>query len=323
MCTRTLAFQTLMLLMIASSCKSRSLNEDTNASRVAIVGGELVADSVHPAAKFIAAATVKIKLPVEGTCTGTLISRRLVLTAAHCAQDTFNDYQIEFSHSNLAKGTVKGLISNGNNNLENIIKHAGYVLGNEGTINDIAILRLDSDAPAGSVPAHLLTVDAPLKPVNHNTKQVLSRGQSIIVAGHGRDKTGGNLAFKMSELELYTLDSQTGNLNYSSEDSAACKGDSGGPNFVFENGKLILIGITSMATCDREGEIVVNEKLLSVKYFNVVGMDIRKFQGWIRSKITLDEMKEIKLSPVSFTPATSKRPDTIVIGVINSLEGNN
>src|SRR5690606_24171326 len=97
--------------------------------------------------------------------------------------------------------------------------------------------------------------------LKHENDGIVSRGQKVIIAGFGRIGRGSPIReFRMTEVELYLSDDAGGRLIFASDDSAACSGDSGGPNFVFENGELVLIGVSSAATCDAQWPITVGQR---------------------------------------------------------------
>jgi V8-like Glu-specific endopeptidase len=162
-------------------------------------------------------------------CSGTLVSQRLVVTAAHCIDPAmtgglkFSDMSIFFG-SDLASGGTTVQVQTG-------LMHPMW---NPSTFaNDIALL--------------LLTSPAPFDPVAMNTTHFDDTfiNRRVRIAGFGvtaaTSMSTGTKRQAMTTLTEYTpLD-----FKYSTDPGQTCFGDSGGPGFLTIGGKEVLAGVTS------------------------------------------------------------------------------
>jgi secreted trypsin-like serine protease len=200
-------------------------------------------------------------------CTGTLISDRWILTAAHCtpglrASETVVHFGPNARQINPAKlHTVRQVIANPAYNAQQIT-------------NDVALLELTSPvthtAPVMPLPASIGLTSA-------------DTGKSIDLAGFGFQEN--NAYAQRMHVEVPLAQVRSTQIEYDqgngwSGTGGACNGDSGGPAFFERNGQIYVAGITSYgdANCTDYG---VSTKVDAFESFieSVTGMSIEPGTG--------------------------------------------
>merc|ERR1712193_375577 len=188
-----------------------------------------------------------------GMCGGTIVNKKFVITAAHCYNSMFTDLRVIVGEHNLCDGVNEGgkVIK-----VKKITLHPDY---NSKTVdNDIAVLELAED----------LTFTDKIKPAclpSSETKDY-SGGASTIsgwggTIGYGRNEQQPQqpkqCTLKETIVKLIAssdpMCSKLPGLATSSKiklcafakDTDTCRGDSGGPLTVPENGKYTLVGVVS------------------------------------------------------------------------------
>ncbi len=218
-------------------------------------------------------------------CTGTIIEKNTILTAAHCLSPNFRQFEIIFSRH----------IADLDNRKEEVIRKATQVIINDDynkksksatdeDQSDIGLIYFEGDLPAGYKQADIMFHANDLK-----------KDTQVIIAGYGVTQVGwADVKYKKSEkfhekmmagevfCDVETLDhdghptcielSMSGegelrktqaSIKYISQSefvldekkSGTCVGDSGGPVFLEKEGRLYLVGVTSRGDllCDGEG----------------------------------------------------------------------
>lgn len=200
-----------------------------------IVGGQSVG-----ASDPIAAATVGIFSPSPdghsgSLCTGTLIGEKTAVTAAHCLEDgspTQKPVMI-FGSDLHAPNPIRRPITASiiNPKYEN---HAGRGMDQ----GDIAIVRIGGTLPEGYHPMPMAKTD-----------NEISSGEKVTLAGYGISnaarKSG---AGRLRKTNVEVLNNRAGKSEMILDQShghGACHGDSGGPAFIRENGRIEVAGVTN------------------------------------------------------------------------------
>jgi hypothetical protein len=207
----------------------------------AIKGG---VSSVDPAG--LRRYVVQIKGPGGTQCSGTIVAKRLVLTAAHCFLAGHGDY------------LIRGLDPHFRFRFANAVQVALHpdfdvaALGTDAPLNDIALLKADRDFPAWLQPAPLASglanggefVDVTVAGFGMNRDHVVSS------AGRLREMRFAMLDQMIDSSKLlFLLDRSTRSKN---RRAAICRGDSGGPVFRREGSHYVLVGVVSAVIAGRD-----------------------------------------------------------------------
>ena len=162
-------------------------------------------------------------------CSGTLIARDLVLTAAHCVA----------SGGSFSLSTSAGRIRVTESVIHPAFRRDTYETHKPSP--DIAILKLASDAPLPLRPARLAT-DRAFPP----------RGTSFLVAGFGEVREDDRAIGTFRIVQLNNVGTTGGIMlrlqpPRNLEPAGSCNGDSGGSAYLAENNVLVLYGVIAWA----------------------------------------------------------------------------
>ncbi len=223
-----------------------------------IINGDAI-----PASQLPFVGMVRITLPNGiGTCSGSLLSDRVVLTAAHCLPDNVDWTKLTFTTAASLTGATHVPVVDGR--MQFFFKKGVDPVMQKG---DIALLKLATPLPQSEYPA-LISDPLALVPC------ILGGPcHALTIAGYGMNSnTGGHTIKRSGSVAFYAW--ATADENFSSapdnfqavfprQDTIAqqlCQGDSGGPAFVRDtSGKAVLTGVAHAVYYDpADGTCSVN-----------------------------------------------------------------
>ncbi|WP_413582126.1 S1 family peptidase [Bdellovibrio sp. HCB288] len=224
-------------LLALAACTQNNVAETLKvdaANKSQIINGENVT-----ASEAYAESTVALlgRNPRDGSvvpyCTGTLISRNLVVTASHCTQ------MLERVQTKIFFGTeLPDSFEHANAiEIEEAISHRDFGVNSrtERSEYDVAVIKLVSDAPEGFKPVAIL-----------NNVKTLKAGMPMTLVGWGRMSETENIktvTMQKTVVEIAQVRDQEV-VTDQTRGSGACNGDSGGPGFIETSFGLILAGAT-------------------------------------------------------------------------------
>lgn len=211
----------IALLLFSACDPSSQINSDQLISRN-ILGGQLVTPE-NPLFKT----TVLINLTHNENhssvyCSGTLISKKFVLTAAHCFKDR-NAISVQSASGDQTQ-------------VENVFIHPEYSREKAYDRYDIALVEI-APHPAFHTFAVL-------------TDKIPKIGDRVSIAGYGRTQIDRESSKKLNSVDLKMASDQfmpSEALIAEEALQGSCFGDSGGPAYYVENQKIYIWGVDSRA----------------------------------------------------------------------------
>ena len=206
------------------------------ANAQSIVGGEL--DEDHPEVLSLG---IALGETWYSACTGTLITPRVVLSAAHCAADYSIDTVVAIGKARFGADTAEPVATI---SFEGGLVHPDYVPLDGWNISsaDLALLELSEDGPAR--PAEL---QQPLLPEELDDEPLLS-------VGYGITSENANDSGVRRAVDLVASDSDEEFIYIKDDEVNFCSGDSGGPQFGYdEDGTLMIWGVHSWGQVGCQG----------------------------------------------------------------------
>ena len=157
-----------------------------------------------------------------GACSGTLVTRRHILTAAHCV-DQDNDLSVPVS-------TIRVWLGSGDQiDAASFVHFPNYRFNQSGF--DVAVVTMADDLPR--TPASLLT------------SRDGRNGETAIIIGWGRDQNLAGARLRAGSTTVSAVRNGFLETLFAPPSSSVCQGDSGGPILLQEGGTWLIAGITS------------------------------------------------------------------------------
>ena len=215
----------------------------------------------------VAQSTVGIYDAAKGiSCTGVLVHKNMVLTAAHCSLSTPKNLTIlfttNFSTMNPArKYPFQRQVTK--------IAIGPYWQKNQNQLintGDIALLLFSGQIPNGYKPASVLF-----------STQGFARGTPTVIAGYGMFNINNFASTKVLRKTTLMIDNPTFSASEltinQSRGSSACIGDSGGPAYIFANNQYYVWGIIARGNNETNENYCRNQGIIS---------SIAFYKAWIQ-----------------------------------------
>lgn len=235
----------ISLVFLITACGAKSVGDYQQVKLSQIKGGEIVPLS-DPHFPMI----VKV-FADESFCSGTLIARDVVLTAAHCIVKHYYHFRQAgiIDDFEIPRMVVRVHYSDGFTRdymTKNIIAHEEYdpnVWNTTDTPYDMALLKLEMEVDEEITPAKVLFDDS----------LVSGQNQTALGYGHftGALNVTDNNDGQLRKMDFETVEKEDIFLKFFDSKNGPCIGDSGGPSLIMKDNQAYVTGVLSFALPDK------------------------------------------------------------------------
>jgi V8-like Glu-specific endopeptidase len=198
----------------------------------------------------------------EALCTGSIIGKNSILTAAHCVDHDPANINIVFG-IDIHKAKPEFIRS-----ANQFVIHPNWNKHLRTGEADLAVINFEGDLPDGFMPVDLADQSLELK-----------NGQKVIMAGFGvndgETKAG---AGKLRQMTTEILDFRSATeIVTNGQKSSVCFGDSGGPAFIKVGNALVQWGVASSVASEACNDSSVHTVVM--KYLTWINRSMEKFDN--------------------------------------------
>ena len=298
MSLKNLYTSTGVLISLTVGCGSQSENQQAqDTSDVKIVGGfqpTVSNDFGRSLSGTVALTNDRGRQLGRSFCSGTIIGKNTILTAAHCVTDDFgrpNQFQMYvFFGQDMQQQRSSSLFRR----VKAFIPHGGYdpVLTESGRriyqkSHDIAVLSFEGTTPSSHTPVPVLGAGESLT----RTAYLSGFGTTGKLTGNGTETESDTGTLRAVQVRVAEEHPRGGVFYVEGKDQfglphGACPGDSGGPTYVQKNGTWYVAGAlstghTGVVDANGNGFIDINDiGCLGENYYS----DTREYSSWIRAQ---------------------------------------